>query len=75
MYSGNYKLDQTPIGVKKKSLEYLDERVATSFVLYPKPFGIQAEYYVGKGPQYDFLLDSITTKNLKGGHVTLSYLI
>jgi hypothetical protein len=76
MYSGYYKLDQTSTGVKKnKSLEYLDERMAASFVLYPKPFGIQAEYNVGKGPQYDFLIDSINTKNLQGGYVTLSYLI
>lgn len=76
MYSGQYKLDQTTSGVKKnKSLEYLDERMAGSFVLYPKPFGIQAEYNIGKGPQYDFLLDSISTKELKGGYVTLSYLI
>lgn len=76
MYSGYYKLDQTSTGVKKnKSLEYLDERMAASFILYPKPFGIQAEYNVGKGPQYDFLIDSINTKSLQGGYVTLSYLI
>ncbi len=76
MYSGQYKLDQTTTGVKKnKKLEYLDERMAGTFVLYPKPFGIQAEYNIGKGPQYDFLLDSISTKELKGGYVTLSYLI
>ncbi len=76
MYSGYYKLDQTSTGVKKnKGLEYLDERMAASFILYPKPFGIQAEYNVGKGPQYDFLIDSINTKSLQGGYVTLSYLI
>lgn len=76
MYSGQYKLDQITTGVKKnKSLEYLDERMAASLVLYPKPFGIQAEYNIGKGPQYDFLIDSISTKDLKGGYVTLSYLI
>ena len=76
MYSGQYKLDQISTGVKKnKSLEYLDERMAGSFVLYPKPFGIQAEYNIGKGPQYDYLIDSISTKELKGGYVTLSYLI
>ena len=76
MYSGQYKLDQISTGVKKnKSLEYLDERMAGSFVLYPKPFGIQAEYNIGKGPQYDNLIDSISTKELKGGYVTLSYLI
>lgn len=76
MYSGQYKLDQISTGVKKNtSLEYLDERMAASLVLYPKPFGIQAEYNIGKGPQYDFLIDSISTKDLKGGYVTLSYLI
>jgi hypothetical protein len=76
MYSGQYKLDQITTGVKKnKSLEYLDERMAASLVLYPKPFGIQAEYNIGKGPHYDFLIDSISTKDLKGGYVTMSYLI
>ncbi len=76
MYSGMYKLDQTTAGVKNnKSLDYLDERMAGSFVLYPKPFGIQAEYNIGKGPQYDRLLDSISTKDLRGGYVTASYLL
>ncbi len=76
MYSGLYKLDQTTSKVKTNlNLEYLDERMAASLILYPKPFGIQAEYNVGKGPQYDNLLDSISTKELKGGYVTLSYLI
>jgi hypothetical protein len=76
MYSGQYKLDQTTTGVKKNAtLDYLDERMAASFIVYPRPFGIQAEYNVGKGPQYDFVKDSISTKDLKGGYVTLSYLI
>jgi hypothetical protein len=76
MYSGQYKLDQISTGVKKNSsLEYLDERMAASLVLYPKPFGIQAEYNIGKGPEYDFASDSVLTKNLKGGYVTLSYLV
>ena len=76
MYSGTYKLDQISTGVKNnKHLEYLDERYAGSFILYPKPFGIQAEYNFGKGPQYDSKLDSVTTKNLQGGYVTASYLL
>jgi len=76
LYSGKYKLDQVSTGVKAvKNLEYMDERAAGSFVLYPKPFGIQAEYNIGKGPEYDRTLDSITTKNLRGGYITASYLI
>lgn len=50
-----------------------ERRIATSFVLYPQPFGIQAEYNWGKGPQYNPALDSIENKNLNGGYVTLSF--
>ncbi|RZK39794.1 MAG: porin [Pedobacter sp.] len=53
--------------------EYIDQRAAVSFVLYPQPFGIQAEYNVGKGPQFDRSTNSISTHNLKGGYVLLSY--
>jgi Phosphate-selective porin O and P len=54
---------------------YDDQRVAASLILYPKPFGIQAEYNVGKGPQFNPATDSIETKDLKGGYVTLSYMM
>jgi hypothetical protein len=57
------------------SKDYTDNRYAASFVLYPKPFGIQAEYNVGTGPEYDAKKDSVLNKDLKGGYVTLCYLI
>lgn len=73
-YSGKYTLDKKSIGVKTlKNLTYTDQRVAASFVLFPQPFGIQAEYNVGKGPGYDARVDSITVRNLKGGYITASY--
>ncbi len=52
---------------------YDDERIAASLVVYPRPFGIQAEYNIGRGPEFDVLLDSITTQKLSGGYVTASY--
>lgn len=58
-----------------KDRNYTDQRVAATFVLYPKPFGIQAEYNVGKGPQFNPATDSIETKDLSGGYVTLSYMM
>ena len=54
---------------------YLDQRVAATFVLYPKPFGIQAEFNVGKGPEFNKQTDSIEVQNLKGGYVMMSYLL
>ncbi|MBL7825281.1 MAG: hypothetical protein JNJ57_01530 [Saprospiraceae bacterium] len=75
-YSGKYTLakDKLSAGVKALSdATYLDQRVGATFVLYPQPFGILAEYNKGKGPAFDAATDSISLQNLKGGFVTLSY--
>lgn len=77
-YMGNYVLppDLRSAGIRAvKNFEFRDERVAGSFILYPKPLGIQAEYNIGRGPQYNPQLDSIETRNLQGGYATFSYLI
>lgn len=74
-YAGKYVLppDIRSAGVKAvQSFEFIDRRMAASFVLYPKPIGIQAEYNWGKGPEYNPARDSIETKNLSGGYITLS---
>ena len=42
--------------------------------MFPQPFGIQAEYNIGKGPEFNKQSDSIETRKLKGGYVTLSYM-
>ncbi len=75
-YSGQWTMasDQLSTGVKVNSTKtYLDERVAASFVLYPKPFGIQAEYNVGTGPEFNKATGSIENKKLSGGYATFSY--
>ncbi len=76
-YTGRYIISQDRIseGVSVDAdRDYLDQRVAASFVLYPQPFGIQAEYNIGRGPEYDGLQQAIDTKSLSGGYVTLSYM-
>jgi phosphate-selective porin len=77
-YTGEFVLptDLRSANVKAvKSFEFRDERVAASFILYPRPFGIQAEYNIGRGPQYNPLSDSIEVRNLKGGYATFSCMI
>ncbi len=49
--------------------------MAATFVLYPKPFGVQAEYNVGQGPEFNPQTDSIEVQPLQGGYITLSYMI
>lgn len=75
-YKGEYTLSSLSSGVKSNDTKtYLDERVGGTFVLYPKPFGILAEYNVGTGPEFDKLADSITNQRLHGGFITASYKI
>lgn len=75
-YKGKYVVESKSDKVKYvKDLNYDDERAAASFVLYPKPFGIQAEYNIGRGPEFNPLTDSIETQKLKGGYITASYFL
>lgn len=76
-YFGKYTFsrDQLSSGVKTRSdLTYTDKRAAASLTLYPKPFGIQAEYNIGRGPRFDKITDSVTEAPLSGGYIQASYL-
>jgi phosphate-selective porin len=76
-YTGKYVVtaEQTSQGVKVNAdRNYIDQRIAATFVLYPQPFGIQAEYNVGRGPAYNKQTNSIEVQKLDGGYVTFSYL-
>jgi hypothetical protein len=76
-YTGKYVMfdSQLSAGVTNTSADknYTDRRAAASFILYPRPFGIQAEYNIGEGPEFDKASQSIKVKNLQGGYATLSY--
>jgi hypothetical protein len=75
-YSGKYVLPKSNLsaGVRyDESMNYLDQRSAVSFILYPKPFGIQAEFNTGKGPEFNNSTDSIEVQSLNGGYVLLNY--
>jgi hypothetical protein len=76
-YTGKYVMmpEQLSKGVKYlPGRNYTDQRVAATFVLYPQPFGIQAEYNLGRGPAFNKINDSVEVRNLNGGYVTFSYL-
>lgn len=75
-YQGKFTLLSTTSGVQTATDKlYQDERVGATFVLYPKPFGILAEYNVGNGPEYDKLTNSVLTQKLHGGYILASYKI
>ncbi|MFN7131274.1 MAG: porin, partial [Myxococcales bacterium] len=57
--------------------EFQDRRAQVQFVLYPQPFGIQAEYNVGTGPQYELdgaaRTPTVRQGFLHGGYVVVSW--
>ncbi|MBL7837721.1 MAG: porin [Bacteroidetes bacterium] len=77
-YTGQFVLAKSNLSTNvkyKKDLNYLDQRLAGTFVLYPRPFGIMAEYNVGQGPEFNKQTDSIETRNLKGGYINVNYML
>src|SRR5690606_3681761 len=74
-YTGEYTIDSEDISTGVASNEnrtYIDQRFGVSAILYPKPFGIQAEYNFGKGPEFDKVTNSITVQDLHGGYLMLN---
>ncbi|KIA94162.1 MULTISPECIES: porin [unclassified Flavobacterium] len=74
-YSGKWAFtNEISTGVAIDNKQYVkDQRVGATFVLYPRPFGIQTEYNIGKGPRYDKTTNSVDVTNINGGYVLLNY--
>jgi len=74
-YTGKYAFTtELSSGVTTPNKQYtLDQRVGATFVLYPKPFGIQTEYNFGKGPRYNKTTNTVDVSDLEGGYVLLNY--
>jgi len=77
-YSGYYTLNANNVSdgvLHREDLTYLDQRAAATAVLYPRPFGIQAEYNIGRGPEFDKLTNEINVSDLHGGYVMVNALL
>ena len=51
----------------------LEERVAGSFVWFPQPWGLQAEWQVGQGPGLNEFQTAVNSRSLYGGYVMSMY--
>lgn len=67
-YTGRFVPPARSAGVVSAP-EFLDERVAATFVWYAQPFGVVAEYTRGHGPQYAAGTNTIEARPLEGGFV------
>lgn len=74
-YAGNYVMDLDDLSGSadvRETRSFLDARMAASFVWYPQPIGIQAEYNLGRGPEYVPGANEIQERPLEGGYIMLN---
>ncbi len=50
-----------------------DKRLGWSFILYPQPLGLQAEYTVGEGPELNAAQTRVESGALHGGYAQIFY--
>lgn len=66
----------TPLNTRGRPVSdegLLDQRLGWTFVYYPQPFGILAEYTIGRGPELNADQTEIERGSLQGGFVTATY--
>jgi hypothetical protein len=81
-YQGKFVVSPT---AAKSAPQFTDRRVAANFVWYPQPFGLEAEWTYGEGPEFVNVtnpttgartgspFNRITQEELHGGYVLLNY--
>lgn len=50
-------------------IAYKDNRIGVHAILYPQPFGLQAEWNWGRGPEFDPVTRQIAERPLNGGYI------
>lgn len=73
-YRGRYVPTADPgIALATDGRGFEDRRLGVHAVLYPQPFGLQAEWNWGRGPELNAALTAIETQDLDGGYLQASY--
>ncbi len=73
-YTGKFVIQRNPL-TDFDQTEFREYRYGPSFILYPQPFGLQAEFNWGKGPEYNPETNDVENSALEGGYVLASYML
>lgn len=73
-YTGKYMVNKST-KLSPSQSEFQELRYGPTFVIYPQPFGVQAEYNWGRGPEYDPQTNTIIDAPLDGGYVLANYMV
>lgn len=72
-YTGKFVVSKRPDVLG--ATEFTDQRMTAGFVKYPQPWGIQAEYNTGIGPEFNPENQTIESRRLRGGYAQLMYMV
>ncbi|MCH7408196.1 OprO/OprP family phosphate-selective porin [Belliella sp. DSM 111904] len=71
-YTGKFVINRE-MKTDTDQTEFEEFRYGPTFVMYPQPFGFQAEFNWGRGPEYDPELDDVVDAPLRGGYILANY--
>lgn len=71
-YEGKFNT-YTNNSLAERDKDVYDQRTSAGVIYYPQPFGFQAEWNVGQGPEYDPTTNTVKKKNLDGGYAMINY--
>ncbi|MGY6521816.1 MAG: porin [Mongoliitalea sp.] len=73
-YTGKFVINRA-VTSDINQTEFSEYRYGPTFVLYPQPFGIQAEFNWGRGPEYNPETNDIEDAPIRGGYVMATYML
>ncbi|TVP51299.1 MAG: porin [Mongoliibacter sp.] len=73
-YTGKFVINRNP-QTDFDQTEFEEFRYGPSIIVYPQPFGIQAEFNWGRGPEYDPETNEVKDAPLRGGYVMANYFL
>lgn len=77
-YAGKWTMGSDLLSTGTKFVSgatYDDRRIGASVVMYPRPFGFQAEWNVGRGPRFNTVTDSIESGKVSGGYAMVNAML
>lgn len=71
-YTGEFVIRKNNLGDGER-LNFKENRAAATLVVYPQPFGFQAEYNIGRGPEFNPESMRVEDSKLNGGYAMINY--
>lgn len=73
-YTGKFVINRNP-QTDFDQTEFEEYRYGPSLIIYPQPFGLQAEFNWGRGPEYNPETNTVEDAPLRGGYVMANYML